>query len=508
MFGSIRSKTILLLLLFSFVPLLVSRVVIYPRVWKAFREEEIHDLQHVGYMQANLINIWMHERKYDANAFANEFLVSSFTKFSPGDEQFTRLTSHLILLAETYGYKEISLVDNSGKIMVSTRGDLVGVNVSEFDYFQEATKGKTFVSNIRPSKFPTPNERNEMEIGVPTLFVSSPVRDIINQIVGVICLRVDVVALSNEMRLLKMGESGETYLADKNGFMLSESRFVSTLKEMGLVKKRTALELKLIDPETGQLTKGVQACLKGESGYDAEGYRDYRGVLVLGFWHWLPEYEWAVMSEVDVEEAYKTLYGLNKALLFISIAISLAVVVSVIFLSRRIIAPILQLTEVTKKMSSGDLSQRATIDSRDEIGQLAGSFNAMTEIIEIKNEQLASVKQYLESIFDAIRDTITVVDKEGTILRVNQAAIDEYGEDVIGKNCIEVFMGKGQTCDGCKNREVVEKLRPSSHEHTVPAKDKVVLTQSYPLLDSKGRLEAIIMVSRDVTQAEETKTKN
>jgi len=174
--------------------------------------------------------------------------------------------------------------------------------------------------------------------------------------------------------------------------------------------------------------------------------------------------------------------------------------VSVIFLSRRIIAPILQLTEVTKKMSSGDLSQRATIDSRDEIGQLAGSFNAMTEIIEIKNEQLASVKQYLESIFDAIRDTITVVDKEGTILRVNQAAIDEYGEDVIGKNCIEVFMGKGQTCDGCKNREVVEKLRPSSHEHTVPAKDKVVLTQSYPLLDSKGRLEAIIMVSRDVTK--------
>ncbi|MEK7368647.1 MAG: hypothetical protein AABZ62_03190, partial [Planctomycetota bacterium] len=92
MFGSIRSKTILLLLLFSFVPLLASRVVIYPRVWKAFQEEEIHDLQHVGYMQANLINIWMHERKYDANAFASEFLVSSFTKFSPGDEEFTRLT--------------------------------------------------------------------------------------------------------------------------------------------------------------------------------------------------------------------------------------------------------------------------------------------------------------------------------------------------------------------------------------------------------------------------------
>jgi PAS domain S-box-containing protein len=308
------------------------------------------------------------------------------------------------------------------------------------------------------------------------------------------------MALSAEMSLVKMGESGETYLVDKDGFMISESRFVPTIKKMGLVKKRTALELKLIDPKTGQLTKGVQACLKGESGYDAEGYRDYRGVLVLGFWHWLPEYQWAVMSEIDVEETYQTLHELHKALLFISIAISLGVVVCVIFLGRKLTAPILNLTEVTKKMSSGDLSRRAIVYSKDEIGQLAEAFNTMTQIIEIRNEELESVKQHLESVFDAIKDVITVVDKEGTILRVNQAAVDEYGDDLIGRSCIEVFMGKGQTCDGCKNLDVIENLKPGSHKHTTPDTNKVIHTESFPLLDSKGRLESIIMVSRDITE--------
>ncbi len=500
MVKSIRSKIILILLIFSFIPLLVSRTIIYPKVWKAFQEARIRDLESVGYKQANLVTVWMKERKYDARAFANEFLVRSFTKLSPDDEQFAALTSYLHFLADTYSYKGISIIDASGETRVSTRDDLFGVNVSKFDYFQEAKKGKTFISDIRPSAFPILNEYSGMERGVPTLLVSSPISDKTNQIIGVICLRVDVMALSREMRRVKMGESGETYLVDKNGFMISESRFVSTIRRMGLVEKRTALELKLIDPKTRHLTKGVQACLKGETGYDAEGYRDYRGVLVLGFWHWLPEYQWALMSEIDVEEAYKALYDLDRDLLFISIALSLAVVMGVIFIGSKIAAPIVHLTGVTKKMSSGDLSQRATVYSEDEIGQLAESFNTMTRIIEKKSEQLGSVKQYLESMFDAIGDIITVVDTEGTIQRVNQAAINQYGDDVIGKNCIEVFMGKGQTCDGCKNLEVIENLKSSSHEHIVPTSGKVVFTESFPLLDSEGELEAIIMVSRDITQ--------
>src|SRR3990167_6305985 len=162
MFSSIRSKVIILLLAFSFGPMLVFRLVLYPQVLRGFQE----------------------------------------------------LTSYLQLVRDNYGYKEISLVDNQGKIRVSAREDFLGLGIEEFDYFREALKGNIFVTRVHPSVFSIPNEFGEMERGVPTLFVSGPIRDDRYKVIGVVSLRVDVAAISKEMRRVKLGETGETYLAD------------------------------------------------------------------------------------------------------------------------------------------------------------------------------------------------------------------------------------------------------------------------------------------------------
>lgn len=60
----------------------------------------------------------------------------------------------------------------------------------------------------------------------------------------------------------------------------------------------------------------------------------------------------------------------------------LAVLLAVLlgwYLSHRISAPILALTAVTTRMAQGDLASRANVQSRDEFGQLARSFNEMAE---------------------------------------------------------------------------------------------------------------------------------
>ena len=382
MFDSIRSRTIILFLLFSGVPLLTTRLMGFPMIQKAFQESGKRDLESVGHKQAELVSMWMKERKTHVTVMAGEYLINSFLRFNPGDKEYQELTSQLQSIKDNFGYKEISLADYQGRIRVSTREDLLGLSMAESDYFQEALKGNVFVTRVHPSALPIQNESGEMERGVPTLFVSGPVRDDRHRIIGVASLRVDVMSLSREMRRVKLGETGETYLVDENGYMITESRFASTIREMGLIKKRTALELKLVDPTTGQLTRGVQACLKGELGYDVEGYPDYRGVKVLGFWHWIPEYNLGLMSEIDVDEVYRDLHELDKTLKAVAFAFILVTVVAAVFLGRRLTAPILHLTEVSRRMSGGDLHQRAGISSRDEIGALARSFDTMAETIE------------------------------------------------------------------------------------------------------------------------------
>ena len=41
-------------------------------------------------------------------------------------------------------------------------------------------------------------------------------------------------------------------------------------------------------------------CISGAQGADVTGYRDYRGVRVVGAWVWLPEYDFGVATESDL----------------------------------------------------------------------------------------------------------------------------------------------------------------------------------------------------------------
>jgi serine/threonine protein kinase len=55
------------------------------------------------------------------------------------------------------------------------------------------------------------------------------------------------------------------------------------------------------------------SAVSGGAGVDVDGYRDYRGVPVVGAWEWIPELDLGVATEVDVAEAYRPLSLVNLA---------------------------------------------------------------------------------------------------------------------------------------------------------------------------------------------------
>ncbi|MEK6233295.1 MAG: serine/threonine protein kinase, partial [Planctomycetales bacterium] len=125
------------------------------------------------------------------------------------------------------------------------------------------------------------------------------------------------------LSVARFGETGETYAFDETGRMISKSRFEDELVEFGLLKKGTSsvLNVSLRDPggdmrigyrprksrEELRLTKMAASAVQGEQSADVKGYRDYRGVLVVGAWRWLPDHGFGVATEVDLEEAYAAL---------------------------------------------------------------------------------------------------------------------------------------------------------------------------------------------------------
>ncbi len=130
------------------------------------------------------------------------------------------------------------------------------------------------------------------------------------------------------LTVARPGESGETYAFDEDGVLVSESRFDPQLRALGLLAEgeTSALNIEIRDPG-GDLTRGFSpdlpvrarpltrmaaSAISREPGSDTSGYRDYRGVPVVGAWTWLPDWQIGVATEMDVAEAYAPLNVLRE----------------------------------------------------------------------------------------------------------------------------------------------------------------------------------------------------
>jgi len=100
------------------------------------------------------------------------------------------------------------------------------------------------------------------------------------------------------------GRTGETYLVGRDGFMVTRSRFgvrPTARRDAPLVFDRPAVAVL----DGAGLTRAARAAAHHRSGIDLSGYRDYRGVRVVGAWRWLDGLEAGVITEMDAAEAYR-----------------------------------------------------------------------------------------------------------------------------------------------------------------------------------------------------------
>ena len=458
MFISIKTHIILLLTVVILIPFVLLRIVVYPRIQSDLKTTIMDNLEAIGHKQAELVSTWMHERMKDALVVANNPYMIKSAGITQKDEDYKGIIRYLEMIVLEYGYKDAFVSNNKGLITVATSEERVGENISKIDYFKQAIKGKTFLTNIIPSKVPLINEFDEKEVGLPTMFVATPLKDEDDTIIGVVTLRIHVGTLSNLMQSYKVGETGETYLTNKEGVMLTESRFTRHLKKRGMFKKRSSLVVKLVDPETGKLTHGVAQCVAGHNGSDSVGYNDYGGVPVLGVWRWVPEFNWGIITEIDRSEAYGTAHNLKHIVTALLLAMVFPIMLVAYVLGGRLSRPILKLAEVTEKMVSGDLTQRVNIKNGNEIGILATSFNTMANTLDAKISETAESETRYRELFDSLQVGIYQCKPgvEGAFTWVNKAGAEIFGyespEEMIGTKVKDIYI------DVDDRRRLVEKL--------------------------------------------------
>jgi len=105
-------------------------------------------------------------------------------------------------------------------------------------------------------------------------------------------------------------------------------------------------------------------------------------VAMLGTYSPVTNLNWAVIAQKPRREAYSSVYEMQRTARILAIfAVGLSIFVGIIA-ARRITNPLEILTESSHAIARGDFSQRVELKSRTEIGELASTFNFMSQELE------------------------------------------------------------------------------------------------------------------------------
>ncbi|MFZ2410181.1 MAG: PAS domain S-box protein, partial [Candidatus Methanoperedens sp.] len=227
--------------------------------------------------------------------------------------------------------------------------------------------------------------------------------------------------------------------------------------------------------------------------------------------------------EVDMQAEQQNTAKQNAAFLYsIILIISLAAVTGALglgYIFSKIIAnPVMKLREAAVDIGSGNLGARIEIKSKDEIGELADTFNKMAEGLQkstVERMQAADAlkksKDFVETVLNSMNDDISVIDvNDFRIIDANTAFLDTYGlnkEDAIGKTCHEITHKRAGPCtlfdELCPLLETVNTGEYSIVEHVHCTKDdkkRYVEVSTSPIKDETGKVVSVIHVARDITE--------
>jgi len=356
--------------------------------------------------------------------------------------QLSALRKHLKPLLERRGFSGFVVLDTNFMVLAAMRDQLIGMQrpPGNAQALASCLAGKAVVTQPFPSVQMLQDQRGNLRAGVPTMFAAAPIRSADGQVIAILGLRIEPNKdFTRILATARSGQTGETYAFGRDGKQLSESRFDNDLKRLGLIpdtdEALSTLTLDLRDPlvDLGKgrqspkrrtelpFTHAVSEALAGHTGADADGYRDYRGVPVVGAWTWLDDFDMGLVTEQDRAEAFRPLHILRIG--FWSIFGLLLVGAVIVYVLMRL-ANRLQTAAQKAAMKAKQLGQYALDDKIGEgaFGSVYRAHHAlMRRPVAVKLLQTEKMNQTSAARFER------EVQMTGQLTHPNTIALYDYG---------------------------------------------------------------------------------
>lgn len=150
----------------------------------------------------------------------------------------------------------------------------------------------------------------------------------------------------------------------------------------------------------------------------------------------------AIYIEASMEEIYEQMRQINQILMTGTIIALVITAALGILLARTITRPILDMRRQAQVLGKGDFSRKVHVYGKDEIGQLAITFNELTNKLKNANATTEAEKRKLSSVLSHMTDGVIATDQEGKIILINKQAelmLNVFQEDIVGNSITDLL---------------------------------------------------------------------
>ncbi len=417
---TIRVKSLLWFLLPSILIATVTATFCYLYIYKTVKKNIFDQLEIAADESLKHVKVFLDGKRGRIIDFSSDGFVRDCTEEITlrGERvlQCTeRLNTHLLVNKQPLDPDILVtfVVDLDGRVISSTENGQVGRDVSGETYFAETMKRGFYISDIRNS----PEFEQDTFFDIARLLLSNDGLHTIGIIVnrykgnsfGKITLSGVKGESGQEKQLEGLGETGEVYIVNKDKLMITESRFNDDV-----VLKQ------VVD------TEGVRVAFDNEVGMVGI-YTGYGGYQILGVSRYVEDMHWVVLAEKSISEAFAPLARLRSFAIIMGIVGVMVVVTVAILFSKKITRPITALALAAGDIANGDLKGIEGIKSRDEIGNLADSFNKMTIDLRKFRDDLKQSEERYRGLIENSSEIIYQTDKKRFFVGMNKTMLDKLG---------------------------------------------------------------------------------
>lgn len=344
-----RKTKILYKFLLFVLPLIILSIVITSVVltWTSygyFQKTINQDYGNIIKSSAGEIGLFMEHAHRGLETLS---LAMSATKLDPWQIQ-------MALAAFTHKNSEfmsVSLISEQGNPIASTRWEAQDFASGPMVLFKKALSGQTAVSGVRLT-----------EDRLPFIHIAVPVMRL-GQVTEILWGELNLKSVWDVLEGITIGRTGHVYIMDLSGRYIAHreiDRVVSAPpgKKPDIIKEVRASDIPVRWIEQKQGSR----------------------FFCLGAY--VPRFDWVIVLEQPIPEIYAYLYRNISRAVLITGSVCFIVLVLGWWVVNRFMAPIQTLHQQVQRIGQGDLEQKVSIDSNDEIGDLGVAFNDMTDSLK------------------------------------------------------------------------------------------------------------------------------